>query len=56
MIAQGLSLGISKRELLEDYYPGELEAIFLEHNILHNPEAYIEEVHVDPLTFLSGLV
>lgn len=28
MIAQGLTIGISKRELLEDYYPDELPLIF----------------------------
>lgn len=35
MIAQGLMLGISKRELFEDYYPEELAALISEWNVLH---------------------
>ncbi len=35
MIATALSVGISKRSLLEDYYPGELGAVVAAWNELH---------------------
>jgi hypothetical protein len=37
LIAQSLSLGIGKRELMCDYYPDELGQIIREHNVLHAP-------------------
>ncbi len=62
MIAQGLSIGIGKRELLEDYYIDELEAIFGEHNVIHRlstKEASMEGMgglaeRVDAEEFLKG--
>ena len=43
---QGLSIGITKRALLEDYYPGELAVLFDEYNIVHgrDEDEVVEEV------------
>lgn len=45
-------LGISKRALLEDYYPDELEEIFAAWSELHGHERE-EEREVDVLEFLA---
>ena len=52
MIASGLTMGISKRELLEDYYMDEIADIIGEWNRLHNPDAE-ETTEVDAMTFLG---
>lgn len=50
----GLHIGISKRELLEDYYPEEIEAIFAAYNDLHGKKKEEESVEeVDALTFFG---
>lgn len=48
-------MGISKRELLEDYYPGELPALMREWTALHRPpDEQVEELgEVDPQRFLE---
>ena len=53
MIAAALSIGISKRELLNDYYMDEIGPVFEEWNRLHDPNRE-ETTAVDPLTFLRG--
>jgi len=50
-----LSIGISKRALLEDYYPGELAVLFAEYNVVHSSAEAVEEEHVGALAFLGGL-
>lgn len=47
LIAAGLKIGISKRELLEEYYPGELAVIFEQYAALSEPEP--EETYADDL-------
>lgn len=47
LIAAGLKMGISKRELLEDYYPGELAVVFAQYAALGEPEP--EESYADEL-------
>lgn len=37
LIACCLTIGISKRELFEDYYIDEITEIIREHNLLHSP-------------------
>lgn len=50
----GLHIGIGKRELLEDYYPEEIEAIFAAYNDLHGKKKEEESVEeVDALTFFG---
>ena len=50
MIAAGLKIGISKRELLEDYYPDELALVFSEYARLSMPpEERVEEAYGDDL-------
>lgn len=44
-------MGIGKKELLEDYYPAELPALFQAWGALHGAKA--ETQAVDPLTFLG---
>lgn len=39
LIAGGLSIGISKRELLEDYYIDEISEVIAGWNRLHNPDS-----------------
>jgi hypothetical protein len=48
-------MGISKRELLEDYYPGELPALMWEWTLMHRtPDERVEELgEVDPQRFLE---
>lgn len=41
-------IGISKRELLEDYYYDEIPLIFKKYNDLHNPDKD-EEVYWDQM-------
>ena len=53
MIACGLSMGIGKRELLEDYYWNELGAVFEEWSALHGASDD-EEEHVSAEAFLGG--
>lgn len=53
MIAAALSIGISKRELLQDYYMDEIGPVFEEWNRLHDPNRE-ETEEVDPMTFLGG--
>jgi len=48
-----LSIGISKRALMEDYYMDEIGAIMEEWNRLHHPEESAETQQVDALTFLG---
>ena len=52
LIAGGLSIGVGKRELLEDYYFDEIGAVIEEWNALHG--AGEEEEEVDGMTFLGG--
>lgn len=48
-----MSVGISKRALMEDYYMDEIGAIMQEWNHLHNPEGDAEPEQVDALTFFG---
>lgn len=48
-------IGISKRELLSDYYPDELPAIFEAWGELHGVEKEAETEEVDLMTFLGGM-
>lgn len=50
---QGLHIGISKRELMEDYYPDELTAIFEAWGDLHGVERDEPPEQVDVETFLK---
>lgn len=49
MIAAGLKIGISKRELMEDYYPDELTLVFERYAELTNPKEKPEETYADAL-------
>lgn len=50
LIAAGLKIGISKRELLNDYYPDELALVFSEYARLSNPrEEEIQDAYGDEL-------
>ena len=42
-------MGISKRELLEDYYLDEIGMIFDEYLALSNPGETVEEVYADDI-------
>lgn len=53
MIASAQSIGISKRALMEEYYPDEIGIIFDEWNAMHGVER-VEEKEVDVLEFLQG--
>jgi len=50
---QGLSIGISKRELLEDYYPDEVAAIFSAWSDIHGAAQEKPEERVDVMEFLK---
>ena len=52
LIMQAQSLGIGKRQLLEDYYFDEINILLEEWNILHGAECEWEE-EVSPQAFLS---
>jgi hypothetical protein len=50
LIVSGLKIGISKRELLNDYYLDEIGEIIFEWNEMHktdNSESETEEVYAD---------
>ena len=50
----GLHIGISKRELLEDYYPDELEAIFEAYNDMHDTKKERDTIEeVSPMEFFG---
>lgn len=53
MIAQGLTIGISKRALLEDYYPDEIQAVFAAWGDIHGAERAHEPERVDVTDFLA---
>lgn len=46
-------IGISKRELLCDYYPDELPAIFEAWGDMHGVKREIEAKEMTPMEFLS---
>lgn len=51
---QAQTIGIGKRQLLEDYYPDELEALFEEYGIItHASTDKDTEEEVDLLTFFG---
>ena len=47
-------MGISKRALLEDYYPDELDFVLAEYNVLHRLDEAVEDEHVGALEFLGA--
>ena len=47
-------IGIGKRQLMEDYYPDELPAIFEAWGEMHGVEGKVETEEVDPLTFFGA--
>lgn len=49
-----LSLGIGKRELLEDYYMDEIGAVFEEWNRMHDPDREQEPEQMDAFNFFGG--
>ena len=50
----GLHIGISKRELLEDYYPDELEASFGAYNDMHDTKKERDTIEeVSPMAFFG---
>lgn len=53
LIAAALSIGISKRELLNDYYMDEIGLIFEAWNRLHDPNRE-ETEEVEAAEFLGG--
>ena len=53
LIAAALSIGISKRELLNDYYMEEIGLIFEEWNRLHDPNRE-ETEEMEAADFLGG--
>lgn len=54
LIAMGLSLGIGKRELMEDYYLDEIGAVAEAWNALRRPPAEDAEEAVAPEAFFGG--
>ena len=46
-------MGITKRELLEDYYLDEFSEIVRAWNEAHNPDRE-EQEEVDPMSFMGG--
>ena len=55
-----MTIGISKRELLNEYYPDEINAIFDEYNRLHTTDSeayegydYGADRQTDPLGFFG---
>ncbi|HPR79355.1 MAG TPA: hypothetical protein PLR69_12220, partial [Candidatus Limiplasma sp.] len=53
LIATALTIGISKRELFEDYYPGEVIAVLDEWNAIHGDDGPAEE-KMDTESFLGS--
>lgn len=53
MIVCALHMGIGKRELMEDYYPDEIGAIFESYNALHGGKKTEEVQAVDALEFFG---
>ena len=54
LIASALTIGISKRELLEEYYMDEIGEVIKAWNALHDPQGGSGETKiVDPLEFLG---
>ena len=53
LIAQGLMMGISKRELLCDYYPDELATVFGAWSDLHAPPGQRDAEPVSAEAFLE---
>ena len=55
MIASALTIGISKRELFEDYYFDEIGPVLEAWNKLHSPDKTGERVEdvSDPMAFLK---
>jgi hypothetical protein len=51
---QALSIGISKRALLEDYYPGELNVLIDEYIILQGAGEIVTDQTADPFSFFGG--
>lgn len=47
-------IGIGKRQLMEDYYPDELPAIFEAWGEMHGAEGKVEDEEVDVMEFLGG--
>jgi hypothetical protein len=57
LIAQGIAIGIGKRDLLSDYYPDELPALFAEYAAIQGlgeADEEFQDVRVDVLEFLRG--
>ncbi len=52
MIANALTMGIGKRQLLEDYYFDELSPLMKEWNSIHGADGGEPET-VDPLSFMG---
>ncbi len=52
MMASCLSIGISKRELMEDYYLDEIGKVIAEWNVMHSPDGPEEEMNA--MAFLGG--
>ncbi|MBQ7885497.1 MAG: hypothetical protein IJ313_01235 [Clostridia bacterium] len=48
-------IGISKRELLRDYYPDELPVVFEAWGEMHGVEKEGEVEETDLMTFLDGM-
>ena len=53
LIASALSMGIGKRELMEDYYMDEIGDVIREWNRLHNPDRE-ETIQMEAEEFLGG--
>lgn len=54
LISSALTIGISKRELLEEYYMDEIGEVIKAWNALHDPQGDSGETKmVDPLEFLG---
>lgn len=53
MIAQALTVGISKRELLEDYYPDEIPLVFEAWGDIHGVKREKEPEEVSVMEFLN---
>lgn len=53
MIVCALHMGIGKRELMEDYYPDEIGAIFECYNALHGAKGKDDVQEVDALEFFG---
>ena len=53
LIASALSMGIGKRELMEDYYMDEIGDVIREWNRLHHPDRE-ETIQMEAEEFLGG--